>query len=175
MIGLCLTSLSFVALALPGHDVIPRTEAETASGRKLTLPDALVGQTSVLVVGFSKSSGKATEWWEAHLARDLAGPRKLSILRVAQLEALPGLLRGLLLGRIKNNVAKDKRDSFLMLFHEEGAWKKFVGFDAAAAPDDAYLVLVDSTGGPLWRGHAGQDEAAYASIKGRLDACLSPK
>ena len=162
--------LAVSILVLAAQQVLPKTEAETATGEKLTLPDGLAGQPSILVVGFSKKSAKASEWWEDRLSRDVAGPRRIRILRVAQLEAIPGLLRGFLLGKIKDNVPKEKRGTFLMLFHEEDAWKKVVGFDA---PDDAYLVLVDATGKVSWGAHAGLDEAAYGTIEKQLVEVLA--
>jgi len=162
--------LTMLLLAVSQSQAIPKTEAETASGRKLTLPDAFLGRTSILVVGFSKSSGKATEWWETRLTRDFGEPKKIPTMRVAHLEGIPAILRGLLLGKIKDNVPKEQRDSFLMLFQEEDAWKKVVSFDA---PDDAYVVVVDPGGAVVWRTHAGIDDTAYAVAKGQLDTILA--
>src|SRR4051795_7846629 len=68
--GAQVSALALLLVAGVTADVIPKTSAETASGKKLTLPDAVLGHPSILVVGFSKSAGPVTAWWQERLLHD---------------------------------------------------------------------------------------------------------
>ena len=54
----------------------------------------------------------------------------------------------------------------MLQFQQEKAWKAFVGF---AAPDEAYLLLLDSSGNLAWRTHGVFSESEYNALRDHVD------
>ena len=163
--ALLLSVIGAASAAPPGHR-LPRTEAETASGRAITLPDAAAGRVAILVVGFSKTSREVTERWERQVFQDYGSAPRVAVFRVAVLESVPRLLRGFVRGRIEKNVPNEKRDGFVLLFHHEEEWKTLVRF---AAPDDAYFIVLEGAGNVSWVGHGGPALEGYGELKAQID------
>jgi ATP10 protein len=162
--------LWLIVAGAPIGSMLPRTEGETASEKPIVLPDAAAGRVAVLIVGFSKKSSDVTERWESRVFQDYgAGGGQVATFRVAVLESVPRLLRGFIRGRIEKNIPKEKRDSFVLLFHGEAEWKALVHF---ANPDDAYLVVLDVNGSIRWIGHGNPDAAGTADLKGQVDSLM---
>ena len=161
--------LALIAAAAAPSPRLPRTEAETASEKVIVLPDAAAGRVAVLIIGFSKKSSEVTERWENRVSQDYGAGGRLAILRIAVLESAPRLLRGFIRGRIEKNVPKEKRDTFVLLFHGEAEWKALVHF---ADPDDAYLIVLDVDGGIRWVGHGNPDAGGLADLKAQVDALV---
>jgi hypothetical protein len=170
MTAASLLTVMTMAAAVSGLGrALPRTEAETASHKAITLPDATAGRIAVLVVGFSKKSKDVTERWENRIGQDYRSAPEIAVFRIAVLESLPRILRGLARGRIEKNTPPEKRDSFILLFHQEDAWKQLVEFDR---PDDAYLLLIDERGQVRWRGRGAADLSGYDSLKAQIDSLV---
>jgi hypothetical protein len=146
---------------------IPRTDAETASHRSITLPDATAGRIAVLVIGFSKKSKDVTDRWENRLYQDYRPTASFAVLRIAILESLPRMLRGFIRGRFEKNTLPERRDSCVLLFQQEDAWKRLVEYQR---PDDAYLLLLDERGTVRWRGHGGSDLEGYDLLKAQIES-----
>ena len=161
--------LALIVAAAQLSPRLPRTEAETASEKAIVLPDAAAGRVAVLIVGFSKKSSEVTERWEKSVFQDLGTGGRVAIFRVAVLESAPRILRGFIRRGIEKNVPKEKRDSFVLLFHDEAEWKKLVHFED---PDEAYLVVLDADGGVRWVGHGNPDAPGTANLKAQVDSLL---
>jgi hypothetical protein len=157
-------------LVMSSGPAFPRTTAETASGHPITLPDAAQGRIAVLLVAFSKKAGEATAPWEDRLIRDYTSNPRLAVFRVAVLESIPALLRHFARGGIEQNVARERRDSFVLLFHLEDVWKQVVRFDT---PDDAYVVLLDGAGSVRWHTRGRADSGEYESLRSQIDQLLA--
>jgi hypothetical protein len=166
--GLAL-ALSLIVAAAPVGSRLPRTEGETASEKPIVLPDAAAGRLAVLIVGFSKKSSEVSERWENRVFQDYGSGGQVAIFRIAVLESAPRLLRGFIRGRIEKNIPKEKRDSFVLLFHGEAEWKALVHFDG---PDDAYLVVLDVNGSVRWVGHGNPDAVGTADLKAQVDSLM---
>ena len=123
----------------------------------------------MLIVGFSKKSSEVSERWENRVLQEYGAGGQVGIFRIAVLESVPRLLRGFIRGRIEKNIPKEKRDSFVLLFHGEAEWKALVQF---AGPDDAYLVVLDANGGIRWVGHGNPDAAGTADLKAQVDSLM---
>ena len=161
--------LSLIVAAAPIGSRLPRTEGETASEKPIVLPDAAAGRVAVLIVGFSKKSSEMSEQWENRVLQEYGAGGQVGIFRIAVLESVPRLLRGFIRGRIEKNIPKEKRDSFVLLFHGEAEWKELVHF---AGPDDAYLVVLDTNGSIRWVGHGNPDAGGAADLKAQVDSLL---
>jgi hypothetical protein len=162
------TACLVTVMAVPAL-AIPRTDAETASHKAITLPDATVGRIAVLVVGFSKKSKDVAERWENRIFQDYRSAPRIAVLRIAVLASVPKILRGLVRGRAEKNTPPEKRDSFILLFQHEDAWKQLVEFDR---PDGAYLLIVDEKGQVRWRARGAADLSGYDSLKAQIDSML---
>jgi hypothetical protein len=165
-----LSVIAVAAVAASPGPVLPRTEAETASGKSVTLPDAAAERIAVLIVGFSRKSSTPAGRWEDKLTHDYESFPRVAVFRIAVLESLPRLFRGLLRAGIESNVPKNRRDSFVLLFHQEEAWKNLAQF---GAPDDAYIVLLDGAGRMFWRRHGSADGIPYDALKAQISVLLN--
>ncbi len=81
---------------------------------------------------------------------------------MAELEAAPRFVRGLITGGMRRSTPPEEQDRFVLLFQGEAVWKKFMGF---ATTDEVYMVLLDANGGVKWRGHGVLSEEEYALLR----------
>jgi hypothetical protein len=152
----------------PNH--IPPVAGTTFAGQPLRLPEGLNGRVAVLVLGFSQTSRAPITDWGRRLAGDFYGSASVAYYEMPVLESVPRVLRGFVLGRIKDSISDRARPTFLPLLDHEAEWKKTVGF---TKEDDAYVLLVDAQGGVRWRTQGPIADAAYAELKRQI-AALQP-
>jgi hypothetical protein len=164
--------VSLVMVGSLAAQSIPRAQAETLAGGKITLPDAALGHSAVFAIGFSRTGGDATSRWNRELKKQLAGKGDVHFYTVAVLQDAPKMVRGMIKHGMRNGVPKDEQDAFILVYEGEDAWKTFAGFSGA---DDAYVVLVDSAGTARARVHGKTpDEQSIASLKDALAQAASP-
>src|SRR5580704_12035229 len=131
-----------VAVSLSAQ-VIPHTEAETLSGKKIVLPDAASGHPAVFIVGFSRAGGDSSGRWGKQLRQEFTTDSNLRIYSVAELQDAPKLVRGIIRHNMRGSIPQNEQDSFILLYDNEDDWKKLAEF---SDPDDAYILLVDAAG-----------------------------
>ncbi len=157
----------FAALTLAAHaQTLPTTEFETLAGGNLTLPAAAQGHAALLIAGFSHAASKPTTAWGKQLAPDCKAVGALCY-NIAVLEAVPRFVRRMVIGGIRSGVAPEKRAQFLILLHDEDAWKKLCGF---SDPDGAYLLLIARDGHIAWKFAGPPDAASLAEARKQLRA-----
>lgn len=129
----------------------------------MSLPEAFAGKTTVLVVGFSQSAREPVAVWGRRLAALYGGSATVQYFEVPVLAAVPRLLRGLVLGKVKDGVPQRAWAHCLPVTEHEAEWKRAAGYRGA---DSAYLLVVDG-GGVVqahWEGNlAPATEAAVTS------------
>ena len=130
--------------------VIPHTEAETLSGKKILLPEASSGHPAVFVVAFSRAGGDSSGRWVKQLRQDSTTDSNVQIYSMAELQDTPKIVRGVIRHNLQGNIPQNERDTFIVLYQDEVVWKKLAGF---SDPNDAYILLVDSAGRIRWRAH----------------------
>jgi hypothetical protein len=151
---------------------IPHAQADTLSGGKITLPDAVLGHPAIITIGFSRAGGDAASRWGGELRKQLAGKSDVRFYTVAVLQDAPKMVRGMIRHSMRNGVPKDQQDTFILIYDGEDAWKTFTGFSGA---DDAYVVVVDSAGTARARVHGKTpDEQSIAVLKGALAKLAAP-
>ena len=69
--------------------VIPHTEAETLSGKKIVLPDAVTGHPAVFIVGFSRAGGDSSGRWGKQLRQEFITDSNVQIYSIAELQDAP--------------------------------------------------------------------------------------
>lgn len=152
-----------VALSLAAYaaDRFPTVEGENLNGAKVSIPDIAKGQPAVFVLGFTHGSQPETKAWAARLNPEV---RTYSI---AVLEDVPRLVRGMVKGGIKGDVAQNQRDRFVMIFHGEKELKAAAGFDR---PDDAYILLLQADGTIVKRWRGPVTDAAVHDVTSQIAA-----
>ena len=130
--------------------VIPHTEPETLSGKKIVLPDAILGHPAVLIVGFSRAGGDSSGRWAKQLRQEFATDSNVRIYSVAELQDAPKLARGIIRHNMRGSIPQNEQDSFILLYDNEDDWKKLAEF---SDPNDAYILLADAAGRIRWRTH----------------------
>jgi len=122
---------------------LPRTEAETLSGRKVTMPDVFGGKPAVVVFSFSKGAGEKTAEWVSALTK--AGA---PVWSAAMLEAAPRFIRPMIRSGMKKDTPAAMLDRSLCLYKDEKAWRAALGVVKDDAP---MVVLFDARGQVEWK------------------------
>jgi len=160
---LLLTSLLLTPLLLPAQ-AMPRLEGKALSGQELVLPDAGHGHVALILFGFSKESGKYCKTWGTRFVQDYTKDPKVEAFTVAEMQGIPGFIKGMVVGSIRRDTPESYRGHFVPLFDGRQQWQNVVGFQSNAG-DDAYLLLLDGTGVIRWRAHGRFNEALYTQLK----------
>ena len=151
---------------------MPRIDGESLAGHKIVLPDAASGKVAVLIFGFSKASKGPTSGWADQLEAGLGTRPDFEVYQLPVLEAVPRLIRGMVISGMKKDVPENKREHFVPILQGEDELKKFVRY---AEPDDAYLVVLNRSGKPLEMTHSAAPDANYARLRTEIESSLSQK
>jgi len=161
----------FVALlAAQAAQQLPTTVGESLAGSKVVLPEAAKGKVAVLIFGFTKASKTATSAWADKIFSDFGAQTGFALYQLPVLESVPGFIRGMVISSMKKGVRENMRDHFIPVLHGEAELKKLVSYKE---PDDAYLVLLDSTGQIVEQKHGPFSDAAYAQLRADIQSQLS--
>jgi hypothetical protein len=167
MIRQCAQVLA-VAVSIVLGAALPHTEAETLSGKKVVLPDALDGRPAIVVVGFTKRSQSQTAAWSTRLTKDFGAEPRLQRYSIAVLDDVPGFIRGMVISGIRRGVPAEQQDTFLVITHDAKPWRDLAGITSA---DDAYVILFDNTAHIVAQTH-GSIENAYAPLQPEIRELL---
>ena len=148
---------------------IPNLSGTTFAGAKVRLPDALAGKAGVLVVGFSQGSRDEVTVWGKRLAEDYFDSPAVVFYAMPVLAGAPGFMRGFIAGRIKAAVSERGRVHFLPIYEDEAGWRAACAYSPTHA-DDAYVLLVDSSGQVVWKTQGPASDAVYEALRGKLEA-----
>jgi hypothetical protein len=157
-----------LALSIVLGAPMPHTEADTLSGKKIVLPDALNNHPAVVVIGFSKRSQPQASAWSAQLLKDYANESRLQRYSIAVLDEVPALIRGMVSSSVRRGVPKEQQDAFIILTHDAKPWRDLA---AITNPDDAYVILFDETAHIVAQTH-GSVEDAYAPLQSEIHDIL---
>ncbi len=133
-------------------NTIPAATGTALDGHVISLPRDLPGRATVLILGFSQHSADATTAWEKTVRNSLASTPAIGYYDMPFLEDAPSLLRPIILRSIRKQVPDFLKPNFVPLTSGEAAWKQTSGF-TSAAPDAAYVLLVDKSGHVRWQTH----------------------
>jgi hypothetical protein len=165
-----------LAAALPGAPLgpLPPLEATCLSGRQAKLPAESLGKAALLIFGFSKASKENTMPWEKEADADYGSNSRCAVYVLADLSGAPGFIRGFIKSAMRSDCSASLQDRFLILTKDSALWKKSVAYDAAG-PDDAYLLLLDSSGQISFVQHGRFKKEDYPALKARFDALIPAK
>lgn len=167
---LLLTTLLLTSGLLPVRllsQTLPKLEGKALSGAEVILPDAARGHVTLIVFGFSKASGTPCKAWAAHVWPMIRKDKQADLFTVAEMQGIPGFIKGMVVGSIRRDTPEDYRSHFIPVFQDRKQWQTVVGFQPLA-PDDAYLVLIDSQGTIRWRTHGPYAPALAAQLQQQM-------
>jgi hypothetical protein len=139
LIGLVLLSLSGLTLR---SQTLPPIQGTAVSGRALHLPKDMEGKVSLLIVGFTRNSSTLAAAWASRFKEDFRPDGDPAVLRLAFLEEVPRIFRGLARSGVERSAGQD-RDEVVPIFESEALYKQLVHY---SRPDDAYVLVVDRMG-----------------------------
>lgn len=135
---------------------LPRAEGESLTGQKALLPDALRGQTAVVVWSFTREAGEQVEKWVAPLARD-----RVNVYSAAVIEAAPRLIRPMIRASMRRASPQPFHERFICITRGEKELRQALNVRNDKVP---YLTIVSPDGAVVWQ-HAGPyNEAALAEL-----------
>jgi hypothetical protein len=156
-----------VGQAKPQELRIPVLQATSFTDQTVKLPEALRGKVGVLVVGFTRGSQDAITGWGRRLGADYHDSASVAYFEMPVLAAVPRMLRGMVMGRIKGEVPDRARAHFVPIVENEAGWRAVANYKSG---DDACILLVDEQGVVRWQTHARASDDAYADLKRRIQA-----
>lgn len=154
--------LFFVTSILSSAQSIPAIKAKALDNSEIALPSPGSQQSLILIVGFSKQSGKVCEAWSRKISGDYHADPRVAYFSLPVLQSAPSLVRPLIVRGMRKGVPAEELRRFVPLYSNESDWKKLVNF---SAPDDAYLVVATPDGHPVWQAHGPYSDAIYADLK----------
>jgi hypothetical protein len=137
--GLVLLCLSGLTLR---PQMLPPIQGTAVSGRAFHLPKDMEGKVLLLIVGFTRDSSAPVSAWASRFREDFSHGGDPAVLRLAFLEDVPRLFRGLAKAGVERSAGQD-REEVLPIFESEAIYKQLVRY---SRPDDAYVLVVDRTG-----------------------------
>ena len=164
-----------LSATLPPEDAparIPDVHTTSFSGVPVDLPSMLSGgRLAVLVLGFSKDSRTQATLWGRRLAADYLNAPDVLYFEMPVLESVPRLLRGVVLRSIKSDVSARAQPHFAAVLTEEQRWRSLAHYNR---PEDAYVLLVDSSGVIRSQLQGEPTDAAYAGLKRQIQQLRTP-
>lgn len=146
---------------------IPKTQGTSLAGNQVTLPDDVRGKVGVLVLGFSQKSGDVCKGWGQRLVESYRDSPEVAYYQMPVLEAVPKLIRGMVVKSIKSGVPNAEQVHFLPTFSNQAAWQETVHYKN---PDTAYVVVIDGEGQVHWQTSGQLTEAGFAALKQQVEA-----
>lgn len=155
---------------------LPEVRATLLSGATMNLPGDVRGKPTVIVIGFSRGSQDQVAAWGRRLTPDYHGASDVAFFEAAELESVPGILRGWVTKKIRETVPERAHGHFFTVSDREAEWKSAAHYVAKddGAKDDAYVMLVDPAGQVRYTVHGATSDAAYAELKRRLENLRRP-
>ncbi len=160
---LLLSSLPLAAQ--PPSTQIPAIHADTLAGEHVRLPADLAGKSAILVLGFGKDARAQVRDWGKRLATDYFTSPTVLYYELPVVAGVPRLLRGLVMKQIATEVSDRGKHHFLPITDNESTWRALAH---VTDPNQAYLLVVDSTGSVRWTTAGPLTDAAYTALQSHL-------
>ncbi len=143
-------------------DPFPRLEGEFLTGRKAVLPDAASGKFALVLLGFTYDSRFVVEQW-ADRVRPAFAKKDRTFFEVPVLGGLARLGRWFIDSGMRSGTPKELQENVITLWGEVDRWKALMKF-SDAAPNDAYLALLDPKGRVSWLHHGPYTADAFDAM-----------
>ncbi len=154
-----------LAGVLASHSVaqqIPATEEKTIRGTTVSLPDAASGKPLLLIVGFTHKSSGQCDAWAKQLAPVYLKDERVLYYEAADFQGVPSLIMKMILHGMRKEIPSDRQPRFVLLESNEEQWKKLVNY---SAPEEAYVIVADSSGKVVWQTRGRVSNEQIAALK----------
>jgi hypothetical protein len=145
-------------------DPFPRLEAEFLTGRKAVLPDAAVGKSALVMMGFTYDSRFAVERWAEHLRREPGANDTFTFFEVPVIGGMGRMAKWFIDSGMRKGTPKELHENVITVYGGADRWKKAMGF-SKADKDAAYLALLGRDGRVQWMHRGDFTEEALAALK----------
>ena len=167
---LLLFLLAFVSVATSFAQSIPAVKANALDDSEVILPRPDSQQILILIVSFSRKSGKLCEVWSRRISADYEADTRVVYYSLPVLESAPSIVRPMIVYGMRKGVPPKELRHFVPIYSNESEWKKLVSF---SSPHDPYLIVVRSDGQPVWQAHGLYTDALYADLQKSVAALLT--
>lgn len=140
----------------------PKLRGETLDDQKIVLPDAALGKTTLLVLGFSKKGGERTGAWREHFSTDFDSNPHAAYFVAAMLQNAPAMFRGMIRSSMRAGTPAAARRHVLTSASDEAAWKAYLHVTDDSLPA---VLLLDASGRALWSHNGSFDSEHYKDLK----------
>lgn len=138
---------------------LPATPAESLTGQKMTIPDALRGKPSVCVFGFDLDADRKLRAWLDPLSRD-----GINVWAVANIGSTP-LVHDVVKVNLRRGTTPAQQARILVMTQDAKKWKDLLHVEDQDRP---VVVVLDSSGKAVWMEPAGFSKMVYKKVKTQL-------
>ncbi len=146
---------------------MPVLKGDLLSGKQAVLPDLAVGQTTLVILGFSYDSRFQVEAWAEKFRTRFASRPDVTLFEVPMMGSAARLGRWFIDSGMRKATPPELHGRVMTVYGGNSDWKARVGF---SAPDDAYLVLIDRLGIVRWLGRGPVSEARFQEVAEVVDS-----
>jgi hypothetical protein len=167
--------LAMAALAaVPAAEILhgerlPPLRGKSLSGREVVLPQAAGGRVALLLLGFTYESRFAVEAWAERFRKEFGSDRRVTFYEVLMIGGLARLAKWSIDRGMRRGTARGDYEHVITVYSATELWKQRVHY---AAPNAAYLILLDGTGKVAWRHAGGFDDRAHAALSSHVAELL---
>ena len=129
------------------------------------LPSASAGSVAITCIGFSHASQSQLKSWAERATKAFRQNDRVLVYLIAVLEDAPRWIRGMAVHGMRTRVSAQQHDHFVVVYQGERELKGITGFQR---PEDAYVLLLDSTGKIQWVSHGPVSAAALQELTDRV-------
>jgi hypothetical protein len=150
---------------------MPPLKGDLLSGKPGVLPDQAAGQTTLVILGFSYDSRFQVEAWAEKFRARYGAAVDVTLFEVPMMGSAARLGRVFIDRGMRKNTPKELHGRVMTVYGGNDDWKARVGF---AAPDDAYLVLIDRQGIVRWLAHGPVSDERLRELVAVVDSLARP-
>jgi hypothetical protein len=160
-------------LVLPSlAQTVPQTRAKALDGTIITFPRPTGQKPMILVLGFSHKSSDACEAWNKRLDPLYLSNPHVEDYTLIDLQGLPSFIIAMIEHGIRRELPPGEHAHFAPFLSNEKEWKQIAAY---SAPNDAYLLVVDPAGHPVWQWHGTFDEGKLNELNAAVSHMTTEK
>jgi len=150
--------------ALRVGDRLPPLKGQFLSGRDAELPRASSGKVALVAMGFTYQSRFPVEAWGEWYRATLGQRTDITFFEVPMLGRVARLGRWFIDRGMRSGTPTELHEHVITVYGGTGDWKRRLSY-ASEHEDDAYLIVIDSTGVVQWLHHGGFDQARADNLR----------